>query len=122
MSFQQKNITVSLANFTLILIFYLIRVFQMIVRENFLQWNFKSKRNAKRQFQRGGVLSLFHGNDGLPRHTYFLRELLLGHLILKETQFPNVVVDPAFAHIRTLSDRDAAVKRRQRSAPALQRR
>ena len=30
MSFQQKNITVSLANFTLILGFYLIRVFQMI--------------------------------------------------------------------------------------------
>jgi hypothetical protein len=30
MSFQQKNITVSLANFTLILVFYSIRVFQMI--------------------------------------------------------------------------------------------
>jgi len=30
MSFQQKNITVSLANFTLILGFYLIRMFQMI--------------------------------------------------------------------------------------------
>ena len=30
MSFQQKNITVSLANFTLILGFYLIRVFQMV--------------------------------------------------------------------------------------------
>ena len=30
MSFQQKNITVSLANFTLILGFYLIRVLQMI--------------------------------------------------------------------------------------------
>ena len=30
MSFQEKNITVSLANFTLILGFYLIRVFQMI--------------------------------------------------------------------------------------------
>ena len=30
MSFQQKNITVSLANFTLILGFYLIRVFQMM--------------------------------------------------------------------------------------------
>jgi hypothetical protein len=30
MSFQQKNITVSLANFTLILGFYLVRVFQMV--------------------------------------------------------------------------------------------
>ena len=30
MSFQQKNVTVSLANFTLILGFYLVRVFQMI--------------------------------------------------------------------------------------------
>jgi hypothetical protein len=30
MSFQQKNITVSLANFTLILGYYLIRVFQMV--------------------------------------------------------------------------------------------
>ena len=30
MSFQEKNITVSLANFTLILGFYLIRVFQMV--------------------------------------------------------------------------------------------
>jgi hypothetical protein len=30
MSFQQKNVTVSLANFTLILAFYSIRVFQMV--------------------------------------------------------------------------------------------
>ena len=35
MSFQQKNITVSLANFTLILGFYLIRVFQMIQAGSF---------------------------------------------------------------------------------------
>jgi hypothetical protein len=30
MSFQEKNITVSLANFTLILVFYLFRIFQLI--------------------------------------------------------------------------------------------
>ena len=35
MSFQQKNITVSLANFTLILGFYLIRVFQMVQAGSF---------------------------------------------------------------------------------------
>ena len=35
MSFQQKNITVSLVNFTLILGFYLIRVFQMIQSGSF---------------------------------------------------------------------------------------
>jgi len=39
MSFQQKNITVSLANFTLILGFYLIRVFQMIQGGNFNSTN-----------------------------------------------------------------------------------
>jgi hypothetical protein len=35
MSFQQKNITVSLANFTLILGFYLIRVIQMVQAGSF---------------------------------------------------------------------------------------
>jgi hypothetical protein len=35
MSFQEKNITVSFVNFTLILGFYLIRVFQMIQRGSF---------------------------------------------------------------------------------------
>ena len=35
MSFQQKNITVSLVNFVLILGFYLIRVFQLVQNENF---------------------------------------------------------------------------------------
>lgn len=39
MSFQQKNITVSLANFTLILGFYLIRVFQMIQGGSFNSTN-----------------------------------------------------------------------------------
>ena len=35
MSFQQKNITVSLVNFVLILGFYLIRVFQLVQNETF---------------------------------------------------------------------------------------
>lgn len=39
MSFQQKNITVSLVNFTLILVFYLIRVIQMILTESFTSTN-----------------------------------------------------------------------------------
>jgi uncharacterized membrane protein len=39
MSFQQKNITVSLVNFVLILGFYLIRVIQMIQNENFTATN-----------------------------------------------------------------------------------
>ena len=39
MSFQEKNITVSLVNFTLILGFYLIRVFQMIQTESFTSSN-----------------------------------------------------------------------------------
>ena len=39
MSFQQKNITVSLANFTLILGFYLFRVFQMIQSGSFNSTN-----------------------------------------------------------------------------------
>ena len=39
MSFQQKNITVSLVNFSLILVFYLIRVLQMILSESFNSTN-----------------------------------------------------------------------------------
>jgi uncharacterized membrane protein len=35
MSFQQKNITVTLVNFLLILVFYLIRVTQLILTDNF---------------------------------------------------------------------------------------
>jgi len=39
MSFQQKNITVSLVNFVLILGFYLLRVIQMILSESFTPGN-----------------------------------------------------------------------------------
>ena len=39
MSFQQKIITVSLVNFTLILGFYLIRVLQMVLSESFTSTN-----------------------------------------------------------------------------------
>ena len=39
MSFQEKNITVSLVNFSLILAFFLIRVFQMIQAESFNSTN-----------------------------------------------------------------------------------
>ena len=39
MSFQQKNVTVSLVNFTLILGFYLIRIFQMIQAGTFTSAN-----------------------------------------------------------------------------------
>jgi hypothetical protein len=39
MSFQEKNITVSLINFTLILGFFLIRVLQMIRNESFISTN-----------------------------------------------------------------------------------
>jgi hypothetical protein len=39
MSFQQKNITVSLVNFSLILGFYLLRVIQMILSESFNSTN-----------------------------------------------------------------------------------
>ena len=39
MSFQEKNVAVSLVNFSLILIFYLIRVFQMIQGESFSSTN-----------------------------------------------------------------------------------
>jgi hypothetical protein len=39
MSFQQKNITVSLVNFALILVFYLIRIIQMILSESFTSTN-----------------------------------------------------------------------------------
>ncbi len=35
MSFKQKNITVTLVNFSLILGFYLVRVFQLVQNENF---------------------------------------------------------------------------------------
>lgn len=35
MSFQEKNIVVTLANFSLILIFYLIRVYQLVQSESF---------------------------------------------------------------------------------------
>lgn len=39
MSFQEKNITVSLVNFTLILVYFLIRVLQMAATETFTQPN-----------------------------------------------------------------------------------
>jgi hypothetical protein len=39
MSFQEKNITVSLSTFTIILGFYLIRVFQLVQRESFNSTN-----------------------------------------------------------------------------------
>jgi len=47
MSFQQKNITVSLVNFTLILGFYLIRMFQMIQEGSF---------NATNVFRLWGII------------------------------------------------------------------
>jgi hypothetical protein len=39
MSFQQKNITVSLSIFSVILVFYLIRIFQMVQGESFNSTN-----------------------------------------------------------------------------------
>lgn len=39
MSFQQKNVTVTLVNFSLILAFYLIRIWQMIQTESFNSTN-----------------------------------------------------------------------------------
>ena len=39
MSYTQKNITVSLVSFTLILIFFMIRVFQMVQTETFIEEN-----------------------------------------------------------------------------------
>jgi hypothetical protein len=39
MSYQQKNITVSLISFTLILVYFLIRVFQMVQTETFIAEN-----------------------------------------------------------------------------------
>lgn len=39
MSFQQKNITVSLVNFSLILVFFLFRVIQMIQSDSFISEN-----------------------------------------------------------------------------------
>jgi hypothetical protein len=39
MSYQQKNITVSLVSFTLILVFFLFRVFQMVRTESFIAEN-----------------------------------------------------------------------------------
>jgi hypothetical protein len=39
MSFQQKNVTVSLVSFSLILGFFLIRVIQMVLAENFIPAN-----------------------------------------------------------------------------------
>ena len=47
MSFQQKNITVSLVNFSLILGFFLIRVLQMILNETF---------NSTNVFRRWGII------------------------------------------------------------------
>ena len=39
MSFQQKNVAVSLANFTLILVFFIIRVLQMVLSGSFTATN-----------------------------------------------------------------------------------
>jgi hypothetical protein len=50
MSFQEKNITVSLVNFTLILGFYLIRVFQMILGGSF---------NTTNVFRLWGIVIVF---------------------------------------------------------------
>src|SRR5258706_12552176 len=49
MSFQEKNITVSLSTFTIILGFYLIRVFQLIQSESF---------NSTNVFRLWGVIAI----------------------------------------------------------------
>jgi len=50
MSFQEKNITASLSTFTLILFFYLLRVFQMVRTENFTSTN---------MFKLWGIIAVF---------------------------------------------------------------
>jgi len=50
MSFQEKNIAVTLVNFTLILSFYLIRIFQMFLDKNF---------NATSLFRLWGIIIIF---------------------------------------------------------------
>ncbi len=49
MSFQEKNITVSLSTFTIILGFYLIRVFQLVQSESF---------NSTNMFRLWGIIAL----------------------------------------------------------------
>ena len=49
MSFQQKNIAVSLSIFTIILVFYLIRVFQLVQSESF---------NSTNMFRLWGIIAI----------------------------------------------------------------
>src|SRR5215469_4447217 len=51
-------------------------------KEDRFQRGVKGARNAERQVQRRGVLSLFNGDDGLASHLHLVGQLLLGHFIM----------------------------------------
>jgi hypothetical protein len=55
-----------------------------------------------------GNIFLFHGDDSLAGHTYLFSQLLLGHFAMKETQLPDIIADPTFAHLRTPFGKDRA--------------
>ncbi len=54
--------------------------------------------DAEGGLQRGRIFVLFDGGDGLAGHADGVGQLLLGHLIVEKTQFPDVVADATLAH------------------------
>lgn len=57
--------------------------------------------NAKAQLERRRVTSRFQRDDGLPGHAAGIRQRLLGHLTVLETQTANLVGDRCTAHAGT---------------------
>ena len=86
-----------------------------LIRKYLFERHVKDKRDAKSQFQGGGVFALFHRNDRLASHANLFRQLLLGHFIMIESQSTDVRVDPSLAHLRNLFDTKPVLIDQQRS-------
>lgn len=60
--------------------------------------------DPKGKLEGWGVFSTLNGDDGLSRYASFYSQLFLGHFVMMEPQFSNVVPDLEFFHLRTLFD------------------
>ena len=89
MSFQEKNVTVSLVNFSLILGFYLIRVFQMIQSESF---------NSTNVFRLWGIVIILAA-------VVTIFATILTHVVLAVIQAIKTKEEPELEHIQDERDK-----------------
>jgi hypothetical protein len=89
MSFQEKNVTVSLVNFSLILGFYLIRVFQMIQSESF---------NSTNVFRLWGIVIILAA-------VVTIFATILTHIVLAVIQAIKTKEEPELEHIQDERDK-----------------